>query len=117
MKLEGIRLIKEKIHFMDHFRCQRCEKEFHHESPRYIVEIKSFEDFDGLLEDTTGKIDGEIIDLLKQIEDIDLQALEDDAYQEIRFILCKDCKDQFVRNPFHPYKDYLYIEETKGTIH
>ncbi len=102
---------------MGHFICQCCEKELHHDDPRYIIEIKSFADFDGHFEGNTGNIDCEIVNLLKQIEDIDIQALENDVYKKISFMLCKECRDKFVRNPFQAYNNYQYTEEAKGTIH
>ncbi len=99
--------------------CHCCGSELPDGSLRYIVEIKSFADFDGYLEleDMNGDVENDIEYLFDYIEDMDSAALEDDVYHIRTFILCKHCRERFIESPFKSSDDRLSREESRGTIH
>lgn len=84
---------------------------------KYVIEIKSFADFDGYLEEYSGDIEEGINDLLDAIEHADHGSLEDEVYQESIFILCKSCRDKFTSDPFKSGKLVFERVEAKDTIH
>lgn len=102
---------------MRKLRCHSCGKELLKGSLKYIVEIKSFADFDGYLEDYKGDVDEGINELLEAIESMDAKALEDDVVRELIFILCKACRDKFTGDPFQSGKHVDVDEDAKGTVH
>ncbi|MFQ5736492.1 MAG: hypothetical protein ACE5GY_06465 [Thermodesulfobacteriota bacterium] len=102
---------------MQKFRCHSCSRELPGGSLKYIVEIRSFADFDGYLEEYDGDVEEGINDLLDAMENIDLKKLEEDVSNELIYILCKSCRDKFTNDPFHSGRAQFEGEEVKGTIH
>ncbi|MCE9545930.1 MAG: hypothetical protein K8T25_10485 [Planctomycetia bacterium] len=41
----------------------------------------------------------EIQDIVERIEDADTDRVGDDVYQQMRFDLCPECRQRFLRNP------------------
>ncbi|MBI5875334.1 MAG: hypothetical protein HZB81_05755, partial [Deltaproteobacteria bacterium] len=82
---------------MNKIRCYSCSRELSEGSLKYVVEVKSFADFGGYLEDYSGDVESGMVELLKELEDADQKTLEDDVYQEMVFILCKACRDKFYK--------------------
>lgn len=102
---------------MQKLRCHNCSKELPGGSLKYIVEIRSFADFDGYLEEYEGDVEEGINDLLDAMENADTRTLEDDVSKELIYILCKPCRDKFTNDPFHGARPAFEEEEIKGTIH
>ncbi len=102
---------------MQKFRCHSCLRELPSGSLKYIVEIRSFADFDGYLEDYEGDVEEGINELLDAMENVDTKTLEDDVSKELIYILCKQCRDKFTNDPFQGGKIVMEEEEAKGTIH
>jgi len=102
---------------MGKIRCYCCEKELPEGSLKYIVEIKSFADFDGHIEECPDDLNQDMKELLEDMDDIEQSALEEDVYNEMLFVLCKECRDRFCRNPFNNSKGIQSDEEFKGIIH
>ncbi len=98
-------------------RCQGCGRELPRGGLKYIVELKSFADFDGYLEEYPGDIEDGIDELLDAMEDVDPNTLEEDVYMERTYVVCKLCRDRFARDPFHDsgYEEGEYA--AKGTLH
>ncbi|MEK7679656.1 MAG: hypothetical protein AAB356_05645 [Deltaproteobacteria bacterium] len=86
-------------------------------SLKYILEIRSFADFDGYLEDYDGDIEEGINDLLDAMESADPKAIEEDVSKEQLFILCKACRDRFISDPLQTGKTDVDGDEVKGTVH
>ncbi len=85
---------------------------------KYVVEIKSFADFDGYLEEYHGEVEEGINELLDAMEGMDATTLEEDVYHELIYILCKDCRDKFMKDPFGTgHEIFEGEEERKGTLH
>jgi hypothetical protein len=97
--------------------CHGCGKELPKGAMKYIVEIKSFADFDGYLEEYPGDVEEGINELLDVLEHADPKTLEEDVFQEFIYILCKGCRDKFTSDPFKAGKMVFEREEAKGTIH
>jgi hypothetical protein len=97
--------------------CHSCGKELPRGGVKYIVEIKSFADYDGYLEEYPGDVEEGINELLDAMEHADPKSLEEDVYEEFIYILCKSCRDKFTRDPFKSGKIVFEREEAKGTIH
>lgn len=102
---------------MQKLRCHSCGRELPHGSLKYIVEIRSFADFDGYLEEYEGDVEDGINDLLETMENTDPRTLEEDVSKELLFILCKSCRDKFTSDPFQTGKAFFEGEDVKGTIH
>ena len=97
--------------------CHCCSKELTEGDLKYVVELRSFADFDGYLEEYEGDMEEGINELLDAVECMDLETLEEDIYQAQLFILCKSCRDKFSNDPFQTWQPSMELEECKGTIH
>jgi len=102
---------------MQKLRCHCCGRELPKGQLKYILEIRSFADFDGYLEDYQGEVEEGINDLLDAMENIDPKTLEEDVSKELIYILCKSCLDKFNSDPFQTGKVAFVGEDIKGTIH
>ncbi len=79
--------------------CLRCSKRLPEGSLKYVVNIRVYADFDGVLDLPEGDIEEEVHRLMGEIERRDPGELEKDVYQEMAFLLCKGCRDTFVEDP------------------
>ena len=77
----------------------RCGKRLPEGSLKYVVNIRVYADFDGVLNLPGGDIEEEVHRLMGEIERMDPGELEKDVYQEMAFLLCKGCRDTFVEDP------------------
>lgn len=102
---------------MQKLRCHSCGKQLPVGTLKYVIEIKSFADFDGYLEEYECDIEEGINFLFDSIENTDEKALEDDVSKESIYILCKPCRDKFINDPFHSGKPSFEGDDAKGTIH
>lgn len=93
--------------------CSKCGEQFQEGSLKYIIRIKALADFDGHIscEDAAEAQDLEA--LIGQIEKSTAKALENDIHQEMAFLLCKDCRDDFMKNPLNRSREY---EAKKGNF-
>lgn len=98
-------------------RCYSCSRELPDGSLKYVIEVKSFADFDGFLEDYSGDVESGMVELVKEMEDIDQKTLEDEVYQEMVFILCKPCRDKFYKRLFDTSAPIAIDREIKDTVH
>ena len=88
---------------MLHFSCDLCGKELLvEEDLRYVAKIEVYAAYDPLeiteddLEDDHMEQIGELI---KSMEHMDQQELEDQVYKSFRFDLCPDCHKKFLKDP------------------
>jgi hypothetical protein len=82
----------------------RCGKELPTGDVTYVVQIKVFAGFDGLLSEPEEGIDNQLARILDQIDKSDPEELEKDVYEELTLILCKSCRDRFVDEAKHPWE-------------
>jgi hypothetical protein len=81
----------------------RCSKELPAGDLVYVVQIKVFAGFDGLLSEPEEGIDNQLSRILDQIEKSNPEELEKDVYEEFTLLLCKSCRDRFVDETKHPW--------------
>lgn len=99
-------------------RCNCCGRELYEGGLKYVLEVRSFADFDGYLEEFEGDdIEDGINDLLDAVESMGVDTLEEDVYQVHTYVLCKGCRDRFASDPFQTGQALNVPEEAKGTIH
>jgi hypothetical protein len=96
--------------------CFRCGKELQPGGLFYIVHIKIFSGFDGILMEPTGDIDQQLNQLLEQAKHLDPKELEKDVYEEITLIVCKSCRDRFVDEIQHPWEGPFQIKKDPDQI-
>jgi len=89
--------------------CMRCGKELPAGELAYVVQIKVFAGFDGLLPEPEGGIDHQFRKILDQIEKSDPKELEKEVYEEYTLLLCKSCRDRFVDETKHPWEGSFQI--------
>ena len=85
---------------MDHFslqECARCGKALPLGSLKYVIRIKVFADYDGVIEEPAGHSEEQFQRLIDSLRDADPQKLEEDVYMERAFILCHPCREWFVK--------------------
>lgn len=88
---------------MLHYSCDLCGKELLvEEDLRYVVKIEVYAAYDPLEiteEDLEEDHMEEISQLIKQMDDMDEQELEDQVYKNFRFDLCPECHKKFLKDP------------------
>ena len=77
-------------------KCLKCSKKFKEGDLKYKINIFISSDFDGVLNETDENL--EFDDIMEEIEKRDPEELEDEVHKEIDFILCKTCRDFFVKD-------------------
>ena len=92
--------------------CMRCGMDLPYGSLVYVVQIKVFADFDGVILDPDEESQHPMEKLLEQIQKADPKELEKEVYEEFMLVLCKRCRDGFVDETqhsddlsFYPFKD------------
>ena len=85
-------------------KCFRCGKELPPGSLSYVVHIRVFAGFDGVLLEPEGGIDHQLKQIIEQIQQSDPEELEKEVYEEFILILCKSCRDRFVKETQHPWE-------------
>lgn len=96
--------------------CWRCGKELPPGELNYVIQIKVFAGFDGVLMESQEGIDKELRRLMDQIEKSDPKELEKDVYEEFTLLLCKSCRDRFVEEIEHPWEGPFQIRKDPGRI-
>ncbi len=96
--------------------CWRCGKELPPGGLTYVIDIKVFAGFDGLLLEPEEGIDKELRRLMDQIEKSDPKELEKEVYEEFTLLLCKSCRDRFVDEIQHPWAGPLRIRKDPDRI-
>ncbi len=101
---------------MEERSCHRCGKRLHAGGLNYVVNIRVFADFDGILLEPEEGVDQQLRQLLRQVEQMDPEDLEKEVYEEFNLILCKSCRDRFVNETQHPWEGPLRMKGGPGTI-
>jgi len=98
--------------------CMRCGKDLSIGSLSYVVQIKVYADFDGVLLEPEGDIDRELGAILDRIEESDPKELEKEVFEELSLLLCKSCRDRFVDEAEHPWEGPFQIrKDPDSTVH
>ena len=96
--------------------CCKCGESLYEGSLKYIVRIKVLADFDGCIKSET---EGDDLDaLIGKMDGSSVEELENDVHQEMAFLLCKDCREIFVKNPLNRnIKNGLKKGDFPGLLH
>jgi len=98
--------------------CSKCGENFYEGSLKYIVRIKVIADFDGHIGNDSDEDSLDLESLIGQIERATPETLENDIHQEMAFLLCKDCRDSFARNPLNlPKESKIKKGNFSGLLH
>ncbi len=88
---------------MIHFTCDMCGKALAaEEETRYVVRIEVYAAADPLAlteEDLEEDRSSEIHELLRKMEAMDAETLEDQVHKAFRFDLCPACHAEYIRDP------------------
>jgi hypothetical protein len=88
---------------MLHYSCDLCGKELLvEEDLRYVAKVEVYAAYDPLEiteEDLEEDHMEEISELIKQMDHMDDQELEDQVYKSFRFDLCPECHKKFLKDP------------------
>ena len=96
--------------------CMRCGIELPYGSLVYVVQIKVFADFDGVILEAEEENPQPLDQLLEQIKNRDAKDLEKEVFEEFALILCKSCRDKFVEET-HPLEEkFPYLSKRPDRI-
>jgi hypothetical protein len=101
---------------MESRNCFRCGKRLQPGSLFYVVHIRVFSGFDGILTEPVEGIDEQLKGLLEQAGHLDPRELEKDVYEEITMIVCKSCRDRFVEEIRHPWEGPFRIQKDPDSL-
>jgi len=96
--------------------CFRCGKGFQPGSLFYVVHIKVFSGFDGILSEPPEGVDQQLKGLLEAVQDLDPKELEKEVYEEITLIVCKSCRDRFVDDIRNPWEGPFRIRKGPDSL-
>ena len=96
--------------------CSRCGKGLQPGGLFYVVHIRVFSGFDGILSEPAGEIDQQLKDLLEKVQHLDPKELEKDVYEEITLMMCKSCRDRFVDEIRHPWEGPFRIRTDPDSL-
>jgi len=96
--------------------CSRCGKGLQPGGLFYIVHIKVFSGFDGILSEPAGDVDQQLKSLLEEVEQADPKEMEKDVYEEITLIMCKSCRDRLVDEIRHPWEGPFRIRTDPDSV-
>lgn len=88
---------------MSERRCGRCGRDLPPGGVNYVIQIKMFADFDGLLLEPEEGVDRELRQLMDQIEKSDPKELEKEVYEEFTLWVCKSCRDRLADEIQYPW--------------
>jgi hypothetical protein len=86
---------------MIHFTCDCCGRAINQTSEtRYVVRMEVYAALDDEAGQAVEESDHleEIEDLLERMDDMDAE-LDEALYRQVRYDLCPDCRERFLRNP------------------
>lgn len=84
--------------------CSRCGARLGPGIPSWVLRIELTANFDGTLDCSSkaaNEADRAIETVLRQIEWMDAETLENQVYQFFEFTLCRDCRDHYSANPLY----------------
>ena len=91
--------------------CLRCGKRLQPGSLFYVVHVRVFSGFDGVLSEPGEGIDQQLRGLVEAAQNLDPKELEKDVYEEITLIVCKSCRDRLVEDLRHPWEGPFQIRK------
>ena len=94
---------------MNYLRCAKCGCKISEGDLPYRIIVEILEDYDnsllGLQEETSGQVDR----ILCQLGRLEEEGYEEEGYEEISFILCRECKDCFLKDPLGSKNKFIAL--------
>lgn len=87
---------------MIHFTCDCCQRSIDpEEETRYVVRVEVYSAVDAEGAEGADERDHlqEIDDLLERLDDLEVEDIENEVYQQVRYDLCGECRAKFLKNP------------------
>lgn len=84
---------------MNYPRCAKCGCKLSEGDLKYRITIDIVADYDDLMPDLQEEIAEHIDGLFYKMEDSEPEGLDKGIYEEISFVLCKECADYFSKDP------------------
>ena len=101
---------------MEERQCLRCGLKLPYGSLAYVVNVKVFAAFDGVILESEEETQHPLEELLGQIKDADPKTLEREVYEEFSLVLCKRCRDRFVDETKDPWESQFRMTKGSGPI-
>jgi len=95
--------------------CDRCGKMIKEGDIRYIVRLLVADDDGGVVSEPI--TDEEISEIISKLNSMASGELEQQVYEEREYILCRKCKQTFLKSPFGHSHDGPPDDEVRKTIH
>jgi hypothetical protein len=96
--------------------CFRCGKSLQPGGLFYVVHIRIFSGFDGILSEPAEGIDQQLKTLVETARRNDPNELEKEVHEEITLIVCKSCRDRFVDDVRHPWEGPFRTSKDPSSI-
>ncbi len=94
---------------MNYLRCAKCGCKISEGDLPYRIIVEILEDYDnsllGLQEETSGQVDR----ILCQLGRLEEEDCDEEGYEEISFILCRECKDCFSKDPLGSKNKFIAL--------
>ncbi len=85
---------------MIRYSCDLCKRDLDAENDlRYVVKIEVFAAMDTSMEDDDNDPLEQIQDLIESQEDLLDERIGDEICQQLRFDLCPECREKFIKHP------------------
>ena len=101
---------------MEERQCLRCGLKLPYGSLAYVVNVKVFAAFDGVILESEEGTQQPLEQLLEQIKELDPKTLEKEVYEEFSLVLCKRCRDRFVDETKKPWESQFRMTKGSDTI-
>ena len=100
--------------------CHLCNIPIYPGEKRCLIAIHIFPDQDSelLFEDACSDMCPHFDDPCDNMPNFEYDEIQGETFQEVQLVLCKDCQDQFMKNPF--VKDnllFFHKENETKTLH
>jgi hypothetical protein len=87
---------------MLHYTCDSCKREIDpNRELRYVVRVEVYAALDPMEDEADDERDHrqEIQDILERLDDAEDEQISDDVYHQVRYDMCSECRDRYVKNP------------------
>lgn len=105
-----------RVNGMEERQCLRCGLKLPYGSLAYVVSVKVFAAFDGVIPATEEESQHPLEELLEQIKGADPKALEKEVYEEFSIVLCKGCRDRFVEDAKNPWESQFRMAKGSDNL-
>jgi len=85
---------------MIHYSCDLCKRPLDvTDDLRYVVKLEVYAAFDPVEADEDSDNLQEMHEILERLDDAASEQIGEDVYQQLRFDLCPECRQKFLKNP------------------